>query len=588
VFSLSLCALLLAATGPAPSPTFHLRSGDRVVFYGDSITDQRLYTSFVETFVLTRFPNLDVRFVHSGWGGDRVTGGLGGRAEQRLARDVVAHKPTVVTLMLGMNDGRYRPFEQPTYDRFVEGYDRLVRALETELPKARLTVIQPSPYDDVTRPPFEGGSYNDVLLRFGAFIRQLATRERLTYADFNTDLVRVLRKVNAEDPKVALKLIPDRVHPSAAGHLVMTSSLLKAWHAPATVTAVDVDGAQGRVLSARNTRVEQLKRADGALRWTQLDGALPMPLDATDPAIQMAVEASSFIQSLDQQPLRVTGLGAGSYALRIDDQQVGVFRGADLQRGINLAVLPTPMLKQANDVHDLTLKHNDIHFTRWRYIQTRLEKDGAQRTAAALDALDTLEQEIIERQHATARPHLRRYELVPVSPVAANVPQGFTPIFGNGELRLVLLDGNRRKNLEVYLELEGDAEATASLVLRMTDRGRGYRVVLDGHDGAAFGRVDWGTKQPKEPGAPNTVPWQEHWKKGEWNAVRARIEGDWPHITVWLNGAKVTEWSDRLSFALEEENDGWGLTAVELPAASDKAPHLRNISIRQLPNQTRE
>jgi hypothetical protein len=53
-----------------------------VVFYGDSITDQRLYTSFVETFVLTRFPHLDVRFVHSGWGGDRVTGGLGGRVDR--------------------------------------------------------------------------------------------------------------------------------------------------------------------------------------------------------------------------------------------------------------------------------------------------------------------------------------------------------------------------------------------------------------------------------------------------------------------------------------------------------------------------
>src|SRR5690348_17702461 len=51
---------------------FYLRDGDRVVFYGDSITDQRLYTAFVETYVVTRFPRLKVSFVHSGWGGDRV------------------------------------------------------------------------------------------------------------------------------------------------------------------------------------------------------------------------------------------------------------------------------------------------------------------------------------------------------------------------------------------------------------------------------------------------------------------------------------------------------------------------------------
>jgi hypothetical protein len=35
--------------------SFFLKDGDRVVFYGDSITDQRLYTTFTETFVLTRF-----------------------------------------------------------------------------------------------------------------------------------------------------------------------------------------------------------------------------------------------------------------------------------------------------------------------------------------------------------------------------------------------------------------------------------------------------------------------------------------------------------------------------------------------------
>ena len=41
---------------------FHLKNGDRVVFYGDSITEQRLYTTFVETFVVTRFPATQVTF----------------------------------------------------------------------------------------------------------------------------------------------------------------------------------------------------------------------------------------------------------------------------------------------------------------------------------------------------------------------------------------------------------------------------------------------------------------------------------------------------------------------------------------------
>jgi len=68
----------------APPGNFYLHDGDRVVFYGDSITDQRLYTTFVETYVITRFPQMKVSFVHSGVGGDRVTGGGAGAIDVRL------------------------------------------------------------------------------------------------------------------------------------------------------------------------------------------------------------------------------------------------------------------------------------------------------------------------------------------------------------------------------------------------------------------------------------------------------------------------------------------------------------------------
>src|SRR6516162_6961650 len=98
---IALCALSL--TDAVAQEAFYLKNGDRVVFYGDSITDQRLYTTFVESYVVTRFPKLNVTFIHSGWGGDRVTGGGGGKIDLRLNRDVISYKPTVVTVMLGMN-----------------------------------------------------------------------------------------------------------------------------------------------------------------------------------------------------------------------------------------------------------------------------------------------------------------------------------------------------------------------------------------------------------------------------------------------------------------------------------------------------
>src|ERR1700719_3850276 len=109
---------------------FFLKDGDTVVFYGDSITERRIYSSFTEAYVLTRFPKLNVWFVNSGWAGDTVAGGAGGSLQVRLQRDVIAYKPTVVTILLGMNDGHYRRLNKTTYRDFTAGYEKLVRTLK--------------------------------------------------------------------------------------------------------------------------------------------------------------------------------------------------------------------------------------------------------------------------------------------------------------------------------------------------------------------------------------------------------------------------------------------------------------------------
>src|SRR3982750_4306450 len=125
----TLLVLSLALAAGAAQDAFYLKNGDTVVFYGDSITDQRLYTVFTETYVVTRFPQMNVKFIHSGWGGDRVTGGGGGPIDVRLQRDVIAYKPTVMTIMLGMNDGRYRAYDQETFDTFANGFKHILKTV---------------------------------------------------------------------------------------------------------------------------------------------------------------------------------------------------------------------------------------------------------------------------------------------------------------------------------------------------------------------------------------------------------------------------------------------------------------------------
>ena len=138
-----------------------------MVFYGDSITQDGGYASFAEEYCRSRFPTWDLRFYNSGVGGDTVAGGGSGEIGVRLERDVIRLKPTVVTLMLGMNDGGYKKLEPATLARFTDGYRAIVVKLKQALPGVRIYLIRSSPFDDFARPPNFDVGYADVLRQIG-------------------------------------------------------------------------------------------------------------------------------------------------------------------------------------------------------------------------------------------------------------------------------------------------------------------------------------------------------------------------------------------------------------------------------------
>lgn len=405
--------ILLAFVALAPAQQdFFLKDGDTVVFYGDSITDQRLYTTFVETFAVTRYPQLHLKFVHSGWGGDRVTGGGGGTADERIHRDVIPYKPTVMTIMLGMNDGSYRAFDDGIFEKYKTGYEHIIETAKQALPGLRITLIQPSPYDDVTRAPkFEGG-YNEVLVRYGHFLKELASKDNLSIADLNTPVVDALKKANAADATRAQQIVPDRVHPQAAGHLIMAEALLKAWGATPVVTTVEIDASGVQVRKAAHTLVNDLKATGPRITWTQKDERLPMPINLDDAVVKLAVSSSRIVEDLDEEMLKVTGLSGASYSLSISGKSLGKFSREQLSDGINLALLPTPMIVQAAGVHALTLKRAAVHNTRWRNVQTPFEKETMPRVTTILENLDALDEDVAALQHRAAQPSTYYYELV--------------------------------------------------------------------------------------------------------------------------------------------------------------------------------
>jgi lysophospholipase L1-like esterase len=417
LFLFSACG---AAKAQQPANDFAIVDGDRVLFYGDSITEQRLYTTDVETFIVTRFPGRNIVSFHSGVGGDKVSGGKYGPIDLRLHRDVYDHRPTVVTIMLGMNDGFYEAFDPDIFESYKTGYISIVDAIQKKLPQARLTLIKPSPYDDVTRPETLVGGYNKVLQRFGVFVGELAAEKHLGVADLNAPVVAVLESAKAKNSALGTLLIPDRIHPGPAIHWVMAENVLKSWGAKPEVTFVHVAAGTKPSVQVSNTEVSELSGTANHLRWTQMDKALPLPFGPldTDPIMQLAISSSDLIGALDMETLRVTALPTGSYELRIDGKGVGVFSVDQLAAGVNLALLETPMLEQARRVGMDT----QIKSTLDAQIFGLIVKPEDQITPETVKELAAAEDRALARQRADAQPVPHRYELLPSGTPTATKP----------------------------------------------------------------------------------------------------------------------------------------------------------------------
>jgi len=128
----------------------------------------------------------------------------------------------------------------------------------------------------------------------------------------------------------------------------------------------------------------------------------------------LAVKSSDFVEKFNREMLRVTGLDAPTYLLKINGRIAGTFTRENLASGVNLAELDTPMSQQAAQVHDLTIKRADIHNIRWRQIQLPLQSMLPARAAAVEDNLDALDNDLAAIQRATAQPASCQYELTPV------------------------------------------------------------------------------------------------------------------------------------------------------------------------------
>lgn len=397
VFGASLTS---SASQPMASKAFAIHDGDSVVFLGDSITEQRLYTRYIEDFVVTRYPKMRVKFFNAGWSGDTAAGGL-----RRLERDVLSHKPTLVTVCFGMNDAGYRPLDEGRLSAYRQAMDGIVSALKTR--GVRVVLLTPTVVDPDTRPELAG--YNDVLARYADVVKEIGAREGLLAVDLHTPFLAAQEKGKAERGS-RFTMIPDGIHPAPAGHLLMASLVLEAMGAEPLVSAVTVDAFHSDV-QAKKCRVRNLQAKGRSVAFERLDSALPW---AVDTLAERLLSLVPVYDDLNQYSLRVLSLPSGQYRIMVDGVECGRASAEELAAGVNLAKLrDMPEVRDALAVDSLTAAKENLDFTTWRTLDLGTSADLPGK-ADALEAMRKWVYQVEAKRRQLAQPHTHRFEVVEV------------------------------------------------------------------------------------------------------------------------------------------------------------------------------
>jgi lysophospholipase L1-like esterase len=369
--SLALACTLAfpAARAQAPSAAggFFYRDGDTpVVFLGDSITAQRMYTTYLEAYTLGRFPSWNLTFRNIGWGGD--TSWLSKRQsfEVGMKRDILALAPKAITIDFGMNDARGG---DANYPKYVEHTTRLARELKAA--GARVALLTPSPEERYVEGQPGGSAYNLFLKKFSDGVKEVAAKEGTVFVDQFTPFLKVIedgRKAGVLGAAGEPRLIPDAVHPNMAGHLVMAAAILKGLGAPALVSDLEIDAAKGAVTSARGCKAEVQPGAAGELKFTRVDEALPLYVP---PEAEFVLKVPGFnpLDELSLYRLKVTGLAAAKYDLKVDGEPAASLTREQLAAGVNLSLKAGAVTAQARKLFDAVREKNAIYYERWQVIQ---------------------------------------------------------------------------------------------------------------------------------------------------------------------------------------------------------------------------
>ena len=224
----TIAARVASAT---PSPDYQLKQGDKVLFQGDSITDcqrdkkrkaandgramGRGYPLLIGSDLLRDHPTLGLKFFNRGISGHRVPD-----LQKRWVKDCIDLKPNMLSILVGVNDiwhkmnGKY----DGTTETYRAGFAELLADTKRQLPDCKIVICEPfalrvGAVKDSWYPEFDDRR---------KVAREVCDEAKALWVPFQSMFDQAIAAGTSAKYWAA-----DGVHPSMAGHALMTATWKK-------------------------------------------------------------------------------------------------------------------------------------------------------------------------------------------------------------------------------------------------------------------------------------------------------------------------------------------------------------------------
>jgi lysophospholipase L1-like esterase len=219
-----VAAILATALGAsAGEGKIKLAKGERIVFLGDSITEGGVgakgYVTLIKNALDEKHQDLGIKVIGAGVSGNKVPD-----LQNRLDRDVLKKKPTLVVIYIGINDvwhGENNPKNGTSKEKFEEGLKDIIGKIKSA--GANVLLCTPS----VIGEKVGGANKLDARLdEYSDISRKVARDMKVPLCDLRKAFLDHLKKNNTADKESGI-LTGDRVHLNDAGNRFVADVMLK-------------------------------------------------------------------------------------------------------------------------------------------------------------------------------------------------------------------------------------------------------------------------------------------------------------------------------------------------------------------------